>query len=152
MKLRRDVASVPLRTGAETWGRIVELITGPDSIDTGQLEAATSVMASLLAEEIYADHPLILKGKSHRLVIYGVYGGDALLAGEEVDPLSWNPTSEDWALFVPCGDEDRGWAGGALKQRAPRITLHAPDEVRAELSEEAAKNEAKALTIDWGAA
>lgn len=152
MKLRRDIASVPLRTGAETWDKIVELITGPDSIDTGQLEAASSVMATLLAEEIYADHPLTLKGKSHRLVVYCVYGGDALLAREDVDPLSWNPTSENWTLFVPCGDDDRDWAGRALKQRAPRITLHAPDEVPAEPSEEADKTGAKALTIDWGAA
>lgn len=152
MKLRRDIASVPLRTSAVTWDRIVDLITGSDSIDTAQLNAASSVMATLLAEEIYADHPLTLKGKSHRLVIYCLYGGDALLAGEDVDALSWNPTSEDWTLFVPCGDDDRDWAGRALKERAPRITLHAPDEVPGELSQESEKSGAKALTIDWGAA
>jgi hypothetical protein len=152
VKLRRDIASVPLRTGAATWDKIVELITGPDSIDTAQLGAASSVMATLLAEEIYADHPLTLKGKSHRLVIYCVYGGDALIAGEDVDALSWNPTSEDWTLFVPCGNDDRDWAGRALKDRAPRITLHPPDENPSDLSEASEKSGAKALTIDWGAA
>jgi hypothetical protein len=150
VKVRRDIGSVPLRTGGETWSRIVDLITASDSIDVGQLGAAASVMATLLAEEIHDDHPLTVKGKSHRLVIYCAFGGEALSAGEEVDPLTWNPTSEDWTLFVPCSEDDRAWATATLKERAPRIKLHDPDETPAELSEEIEKSAAGSLMIDWG--
>ena len=33
MKIRRDIASLPARTSKETWGAIVKLITGADSIE-----------------------------------------------------------------------------------------------------------------------
>ena len=33
MKVRREIASVPLRTAGETWQAIVDLITGHGSID-----------------------------------------------------------------------------------------------------------------------
>jgi len=87
VKLRRDIASVPLRTGAETWSTIVELITGSDSIDSSQLTAAASVMATLIAEELHTENPLTLVGASHRLVIYCSFGTDALIQGEDVDAI-----------------------------------------------------------------
>ena len=154
MKLRRDIAAVPLRTGAETWAEIVNLITHPDSVDAGQLTAAASVMASLLSEDHYADHPLTLKGDGHRLVIYGAYGADALSLGSEVVPLDWNPTGKPWTIYVPCDPADLDWVAETLKSRAPRLVVHALDETPAD-AEGASGAQASAqpaLTIDWGAA
>ena len=147
MKLRRDLASVPLRTGAETWATIVDLITDSDSIAPSQLTAATSVMATLLAEELHAENPLTLVGGSHRVVIYCSFGADALIQGDTVDPLGWNPTAGDWSLHVPCGDEDLDWAAATLATRAPRIKLHKPGET----PEEEVASATKSLSIDWGA-
>lgn len=154
MKLRRDVAAVPLRTGAETWWTIVDLITKSDSVDSGQLDAAATVMASLLAEEHYADHPLTLKGDGHRLVIYCAYGAEALSQGTEVSPLDWNPTAKGWTLYVPCDPSDLDWVRETLKKRAPRLVVHALDETPAELSEQtsSASTAVAAFEIDWGAA
>lgn len=149
MKLRRDIASVPLRTGAETWSTIVELITGSDSIDASQLIAAASVMATLIAEENHAENPLTLVGTSHWLVIYCSFGADALIQGEDVDAINWNPTAGDWTLYVPCGEDDRDWAGATLATRAPRIKLHKLGESPAVLDEAASTD--KALFVDWGA-
>lgn len=149
MKLRRDIASVPLRTGAETWSTIVELITGSDSIDSSQLTAAASVMATLIAEELHTENPLTLVGASHRLVIYCSFGTDALIQGEDVDAIGWNPTAGDWALHVPCGEDDLDWAGATLATRAPRIKLHKLGEPPAVLEE--AESTDKALFVDWGA-
>ena len=149
MKLRRDISSVPLRTGAETWSTIVELITGSDSIDPSQLTAAASVMATLIAEELHAENPLTLVGTSHRLVIYCSFGADALIQGEDVDALGWNPTAGDWTLHVPCGEDDLGWAGTTLANRAPRIKLHQAGEPPAVIEE--AGSTAGSLSVDWGA-
>src|SRR5258707_1133208 len=43
MKVRREIASVPLRTAGETWQAIVDLITGDGSIDAGTLKTAAFV-------------------------------------------------------------------------------------------------------------
>lgn len=153
MKVRRDIASVPHRTGTEAWSEVVALVTRSDSIDVDQLEAARSVMASLLTEEHYADHGLTLKGDGHRLVIYFAYGADAVALGDELVPLEWNPTAEGWTLYVPCDPLDLDWVRETLKTRAPRLVVHALDETPAALNEDAAASAATlAFAIDWGAA
>lgn len=154
MKLRRDVAAVPLRTGAETWSTIVDLIRKSGSMDADQLDTAASVMASLLAEEHYADYPLTLKGDGHRLVIYCAYGAEALSQGMDVPPLDWNPTAKSWTLYVPCDPADLDWVRETLKKRAPRLVVHAMDETPTELSEQTGTASAAkaAFDIDWGAA
>lgn len=151
MKLSRTIAAVPLRTGEATWKRIVELVTGAGSVDTSQLTAATGVMGMLLAEEHYKDTPLTLKGAGHRLVVYCAYAMDALILGENVDPLGWNPTAGEWTFYVPCPPDDLGWAQKALSQVAPRLVLHGLDETPAEL-EEATASSSTIFNIDWTAA
>lgn len=150
MKRRRDVAATPKRTGAETWEEIIGLITKPDTVDKDQLVAARSVMATLLTEPSYADHPLTLKGQGDRLVIYCAYGADALTL-DDPDPLGWSPTAGEWRLFVPCEDEDLAWAKDTLAKRAPRIRLHSFDEVPGELAE-ATADAVASFEIDWSAA
>jgi len=125
VKVRRNIASLPARTSKETWSAIVKLITGTDSVDATQLEAATSVLCSAIADEHSALVPIVVKGSSSRLVIYTVHGADAMEVGLAVDKLSWNPTaSNTWAMTVPCSQEDVEWMSKALKERAPRITVH----------------------------
>ena len=114
MKVRREISSIPLRTAEETWEAIVRLVTGGRTVDGEQLATAASVMASLITDEAFADHPLTIAGVSHRLVIL-LHGADAMEAGENVDALAWNPTSGDWRLYLPCAAEDFDWA----KERSP---------------------------------
>ena len=150
MKIRRDIASLPARTSKETWDTIVKLITGADSVDTAQLEAATSVLCSAIADEHSASVPIAVKGGASRLVIYTVHGADAMETGLAVDKLSWNPTASDaWAMTVPCSNEDVGWMSKALKERAPRITVHDVNETP-DADVEPAPKVAK-VEIDWTA-
>lgn len=152
MKLRREIAAVPLRTGAEAWTALTELITKPGSVDGDQLAAAATVMATLLSEDHYAHHPLTLKGDGHRLVIYFTYGADALALGEAVDPLNWNPTSKDWTLFTPCHVDDLDWVKDTLGKRAPRLRVHGLDEAPADLQEDEPAARAAGFVVDWNAA
>jgi hypothetical protein len=94
MKVRRDLISVPAQSARETWRAIIDLITDRGSIDVQQLEAASSVMESLIADEIPATTPIVIKGTGPRLVIYCLYGEKAMEGAAKPNPLTWNPTGE----------------------------------------------------------
>lgn len=150
MKLRRDIASVPLRSGDATWAAITDLITGPDTVDKAQLASAASIMAMIISEEIHSEEPLTLVGKSTRVVIYCSFGSDALVMGEDVDPLPINPTSGDWTLYVPCPESDLAWTSETLSARAPRVIVHKPGEMPSDTGESTSTS-ANSFDIDWGA-
>jgi len=149
MKIRRDIASIPKRSAGETWKTIIELITGSGTVDKKTLENASSIMESLIADEHPAQKPIVLKGVGSRLVIYLLYGENAMEADLEVDKLSWNPTAGDWSIAAPSDADDVIWMNNALKDRAPRIKVHDVDAV-VEDEEESSSGE-QALKIDWGA-
>lgn len=149
MKIRRDIASVPVRSARETWDAIVELTTGDGTIDAEQLEAARSVMECVIADEWPESVPIVFKGGGPRLVVYCLYNEDAMDAGQDIDSLSENPTAGDWRVTAPCEEEDEDWMNSSLKERAPRVTVHAADEAPAD--EGATKATANALEVDWSA-
>lgn len=149
MKVRRDIASVPVRTAGETWQAIIDLITGAGSADAATLKAAASVMESLIADEHPATVPIVVKGSGPRLVVYCLYNEDAMEAGKDIDKLNWNPTAGDWAMTAPADEEDVTWMNRTLKTRAPRISVHDVAEPPADESEDAGAK-AEVLAIDWG--
>jgi hypothetical protein len=150
MKVRREIASIPVRTAAETWQVVTDLIVGAGSVDAGTLKAAASVMESLIADEHAATVPIVVKGSGPRLVIYCLYNENAMEAGKDIDKLNWVPTAGDWAVTAPCEAEDVSWMNKTLKERAPRIVVHdaanEPDD-----SEEETGAQSSPLKIDWGA-
>ncbi|WP_024520988.1 hypothetical protein [Bradyrhizobium sp. Tv2a-2] len=62
MKVKREIASVPMRSAGETWAAIVALISGADTPDAATLKAAASIMESLIADEHPATVPIVVKG------------------------------------------------------------------------------------------
>ncbi|MBS3651951.1 hypothetical protein KEU06_25425 [Pseudaminobacter sp. 19-2017] len=148
MKVRREIASIPKRSATQTWTAIVDLITGAGTIDKKTLESAASIMESLIADEQPAKKPIVVKGVGSRLVIYLLYGEDAMEADLSVDKLSWNPTAGDWSMSAPSDPEDVDWMNKALKDRAPRIKVQ---DVNAASDDEESASGAQAVKIDWGA-
>lgn len=150
MKVKREIASLPVRSGRETWQTIIELITSPDSIDADQLNAAAGVMASAITDEHCATVPIVIKGVGSRLVIYTRHGADAMEIGLAVDALTWNPTGGNaWQITVPCDRDDVGWMNDALKSRAPRITVH--DAATPPSEGDGGERRAAEVEIDWEA-
>jgi hypothetical protein len=152
MKVRRDIASIPVRSAGETWQAIVDLITGTGSVDAAPLKAAASVMESLIVDEHPATCPIVVKGSGPRLVIYCLYNEAAMEAGKDIDRLTWNPTEDpDWRITAPSEADDVAWMNNTLKTRAPRITVHdvaSPPEDDSDDAEKAAQSQP--LTINWG--
>jgi hypothetical protein len=149
MKVRRDIASLPVRSAGETWQAILDLITGAGSVDVETLRAASSVMESLIADEHPAKVPIVVKGHGARLVIYCVYNDAAMEAGKDIDPITWNPTvGASWTMTAPAEAGDVTWMNNALKTRAPRIVVH--DVASPPADDDGSNTSANALTIDFG--
>lgn len=152
MKVRRDIASIPVRTAGETWSAIRGLITGAGSVDAATLEAAASVMESLIADEHPATVPITVKGSGPRLVIYCHYNEAAMDLGKDIDALTWIPTANaGWKITAPAEAADVEWMNGTLKDRAPRITVH--DAAQAPVDDEDGKStsaSADTLAINFG--
>jgi hypothetical protein len=150
MRIRRDIASVPVRSAKETWRAIVDLVTGDESTDRQQVDAAASIMESLIADELPATVPIVFKGSGPRVLLYCLYNEDAMEAGLDIDSLNTNPTAGDWRATAPAEDDDVEWMNNSLKSRAPRIAVHAVDEPPANDTGDA-EHTGKAFDIDWEA-
>ena len=150
MRVRRDISSIPQRTASSTWQRVTDLITGPDSIDTGQLRAAAGVMGSIITDEIPAAKPIVVEGVGAQLRIYLRYGMTAVEEGDAVDPLNWNPTAGDWTMRVPCDSDNIDWVKASLAKNAPRIkVVDVAEEERADHNSPRNAATTGAIVVDW---
>lgn len=151
MRVRRDISSIPHRSAGQTWQRIIDLITGPDSIDTAQLTAASGVMCSVITDEHPCARPIVVEGVGAQLRIYLHYGLKAVEEGDVVDALSWNPTAGDWTMRVPCDSENITWVKASFAKSAPRIDVVDVDaeDGPEENSNRSAATTARAIVVDW---
>jgi hypothetical protein len=154
MRVRRDISSIPFQSASDTWARIVDLVTGSDSRDAGQLKAANGVMGSIIADEQPGRRPILLEGVGPLLRIYCRFGMKTVEEGGEVDALTWNPTAGDWTMHVPCDAPNLAWVRESLAKTSPRIKAFDVDaQQRAEDEDEsAAAGVSPDLVIDWDAA
>ena len=120
----RSIASTPARTAIETWDRIVGLISKPESDARKELEKVCGMAASVIAEEIPKDFPIVVAESGPRLRIYCVYGEDAILGENcDEDDLSWNPTDGRWQMYIPCSYDDHKWMSEKLASLSSRISV-----------------------------
>jgi len=122
--IARRIASVPRRTSVETWARIVELVSEPDSDARAELEGVTSVAAMLIADEYAMTEPITIAGSGPLVRVYTVHGDDAIDADlSDEDELSFDPTDgESWLLLLPASGSDVA-AAEALLVSAPHVEV-----------------------------
>jgi hypothetical protein len=85
MRVRRDVSSIPYQSAGETWQRIIDLVTGPESKDVQQLKNAAGVMGSIITDEHPAACAIMIEGVGPQLRIYCRYGMKAVEDGENIE-------------------------------------------------------------------
>jgi hypothetical protein len=151
MRVRRDISSIPQRSASETWQQILCLITGPTSQDVQQLRAAGGIVEAIITDEHLAAKPILLEGVGAQLRIYCRYGVEAIEAGNEIDPLGWNPTAGEWTMHVPCDHDNLDWVTASLAKTSPRIKVFdVAEEERAESEVCAKSGSAEApIVVDW---
>jgi hypothetical protein len=135
----RRFASTPARDANETWGAIVNLLTqNKTGANRDALTAVSGIAASIIADQAAKDAAIIVTCAGPRTRIYCVYDDDAL-DGSDVNEaaLGFDPLDGEWAVSLPCHEDDLSWTQKALKAHGDRIT---------------ARDKAAAIAIDEGAA
>lgn len=106
--ISRRVRSVPVRTSADTWTTIVDLLAAPGHSARGELTAIGNTAAMLIAEEYTRDAPIVVKpATGERIRIYTVHGSTAIEAETDEGPLAtWPLATAGWTVSLPCGVDD----------------------------------------------
>lgn len=135
----RRVVGAPVRTAAEVWAIIADLVAAQGTAARQELDRVAGIVMSLIAGETMGDSPIVIYGVGPRLRVYCLYGEAAVL-GENAseDALLWTPTDGDWAMSLPSAAEDLPWIQRALARASARVTARdkaemAPGEEQVEL-------------------
>jgi hypothetical protein len=128
--IARRVASTPVRSAAQTWAKITELLApDPNSPARKDLAAAAGVACSSISSEATGDAAIIVWGNGPRVRVYSVFNEDAITGdGVNEDSLPKTPTEGDWKMSIPCLPEDVQWSGASLAAASERITARSMDE------------------------
>ena len=112
--IARRIVATPVRTSAETWAFVVDLIAAADDEMRPTLENAGNAASMLIGEEHTAADPLVLSGCGPQVRIYTLHGSTAIdgtTANEGV--LTITPSSE-WELSLPATGADYDLAVAAV--------------------------------------
>lgn len=148
--LARRVASTPVRTAAETWAKIVELIApDPQSVARKELSKVAGVACAAIASEAPRDAPIVVFGDGPRIRTYCVFDEEALTnEGINEDALPKSPTEGAWRMSIPYLAEDVAWAAASLAAASARITARSVDhEVDEEASDTAAPKSSLSINM-----
>jgi hypothetical protein len=128
--LARRVASTPVRTAAQTWEKIVEIIApDPQSPARKELAKATGVACASIASEAPKDAAMVVWGGGPRVRVYCVFDDDAITQdGLNEDALPKSPTEGAWQMSIPCLPEDVKWSSESLAAVSNKISVRSVDE------------------------
>ena len=126
--IARRIISVPERTATQTWEVISRLLAAdPASAGATELSLVAGVASSLITREAMTS-PIVLYGSGPRVRIYCLYNEAAVEADEASETkLPFDATSGDWALSLPCPEEELSWVQEALAAKTKRISARDMD-------------------------
>lgn len=151
--VKRAIRATPHRTSSAAWRLMTELIT-PDASSTArrELTKVDAVLGQLIASESFVDEPIVVHGGGTRVRLYCLYN-DAAVEGDDADEraLTSCPTEgDDWAMSVPCSEDDFVWVTKELAKHGRRVTARrAGEDVAEEAGEEAATQSASINIEDF---
>ena len=84
--------------------------------------------ASIIADEMPGQAPIVVAGSGPRLRIHCLYGDDATEGGAAAeDALTWDPTEHHWQVSLPASEEELPWVSASLKKIGSRVVAYDPD-------------------------
>lgn len=121
-------------------------LLAPDTSSTARSEfvKVNGVLGQLIASESFLDDPIVVYGGGPRVRVCCLYN-EAAVEGDDADEraLTTCPTDGDWAMSVPCSDDDYDWVTKELAKQSKRITARRIGEpVEEEAGESAAARSA----------
>lgn len=122
---KRAVRSTPHRTSVQTWDFIVGLLTRGDSGPAAlpELKSVAGIACSLITDQVMREAAMVVTCDGPRTRIYCLYDDNAIDdADAKEDSLNFDPLNGNWAISLPCAEEDLEWVQRALKTKSSRIT------------------------------
>jgi hypothetical protein len=120
----RTFRSSPHRDAGATWSAIVDLLTQERNGEARtELMAVAGVAASVIADQAPKDAAMVVTCDGPRTRIYCLYDEDAVEGFDaNEDALGFDPLKGDWAVSLPCLNDDLAWVQSTLKKRSIRNT------------------------------
>ena len=139
----RVVRSSPHRNTSDTWAFIVDLLTqGKDGDARKELQSVSGIVSSIIAERGPKDAAIVVTSDGPRTRVYCLYDEAAIEGGDaKEDDLGYEPLKGQWAISLPCPEDDLEWVRRALKAKSSRITAR---DMTHKLGEEAEAGKAAA--------
>lgn len=139
----RVVRSSPYRNTGDTWAVIIDLLTqGKDGESRKELHSVSGIASSIIAERGPKDAAIVVTCDGPRTRIYCLYDEAAVEGGDaKEDNLGYEPLKGQWAISLPCPEDDLEWVQRALKAKSSRITAR---DMTQRLGEDAAAGKAAA--------
>lgn len=120
----RIFRSSPHRDTAHTWELIVDLLTqGKTGSIRTELLSVAGIASSIIADRAPKESAIVVSCDGPRTRIYCLYDEDAIDGSDaKEDPLGYDPLNGEWAVSLPCAEDDLAWVQRALKAKTRRIT------------------------------
>jgi hypothetical protein len=148
--LARRVASTPVRTAAQTWAKIVEIIApDPESPARKELAKVAGTACASIASEAPKDAPIVISGGGPRVRVYCVFDEDAITQdGLNEDALPKSLAQGDWRMSIPFLPDDVAWSSASLAATSCRISARSvDDEVEDEEADTAAAKSSLSINL-----
>lgn len=147
----RTFASIPARSGSDTWKQIIGVLAPDSSSDAyKELLSVSGIASSIISRETLANSPLVVYGgPGARVRIYCVHGESAI-AGDGLNEtlLATTPTQGDWKISIPCDPDDLAWMSDDLKTKSSRITVRNMNDLVETDSSKAESIETNAINVE----
>lgn len=146
----RVIRSTPYRDSTATWEYIVKLLTqGSNDFAQQELHAVSGIAASIITDQAPKDAAIVVTCEGPRTRIYCRYDDDAIDGSDsKEDALSYDPLKGNWAISLPCEEEELDWVQRALKSKSVHITARNKSETLGSSDNGLARTEELTLDID----
>jgi len=147
----RIFSSSPHRNSVDTWEAIVDLLTArKPGAARRELLSVTGIASAIIAERGPQDAAITVTCDGPRTRIYCIYDDDAIDGSDgKEEPLGYDPLIGNWAVSLPCSEDELAWIQASLSEKTKRITARDKSETLGE--SESVANEVQDLSVDLGA-
>jgi hypothetical protein len=122
-KVARAVRAIPHRSAGEAWEVIAGLLAPQGGAARDEMMRVAGIASSLITAEAPKDDKIVVWGGGPRVHVSCVYGDDAVTGdGAEESQLARSPTEGDWAMSLPCPEEELSWVQPVMAKKSDRIT------------------------------
>ena len=112
--IARRVRATPVRTTADTWAFVVDLISSGSDTMCSYLERAGNAAAMLVGEEHTRLHPMVLSGCGPQVRIYTLHDTAAIDGSNANQQRLLLAPTDGWEIALPATGTDLDLAAAAI--------------------------------------